>query len=228
MNLPPEQGPPMSPGPAVPPAGTVGAGPRILTFSGVAVLLVAVAAGVLAAVLFARAVPFDLLTPSGEPGPGALGVADVPGSTDAVLPETGTYAIWEVGPDPEARAVSAADITVADQAGTTLPVGRAAFSGDVSAGGAHGRLVAQFRADAGPATVEVSSAGAPDGTYVVVAESQDFGGFFATLGGSVVAWFVALGGGMLGLLVTAGGIVWWVLRRNAGRPAGAAPRNLDG
>lgn len=237
-------------------APRVGKGPRILTFSGAAVLLLGIAAGVVAVMLFLRAVPFDLLTLSGEPGPGALAATDVPGSMTVQLPsEPGVYGVWQAaressGPDDTAGAAFAAgtafagradvaatddvddelagprltvdDIRVTDESGTPVAVGPAAISSEVGAGDVHGELVAQFEAS-GPVEIEVSDPGVADGTFVMIAEGQDFGSFFTTLFGTIGAWFLAVGGGMLGFFLLLGGIIWWALARDRAARSGPPP-----
>ncbi|GAB3162194.1 hypothetical protein GCM10027059_14360 [Myceligenerans halotolerans] len=216
----------MNPLPESQPRRRVGAGPKVLTFSGIALLLVAIAAGVAAVLLFVRVVPLDLVTASGEPGPGALGAVDVPGSATVDLPDDGIYSVWEVGPDPVSQGMSAEDVTVTvagDDAGTSLAVGRPEMSGQISVGGLHGRLLAQFESEAETVDLSAGDPGVPDGTYLVVARGQDFGGFFTGVGGTIGAWFVAIGGGMLGFAMTIGGVIWWVVRRNSARPPAQAP-----
>lgn len=255
MNVSPESGSTgRTPSEATPVGGAVprpvGRWPRILTFSGAAVLVVALAAGVLAVVLFVRAVPFDLLGPAGEPGPGALASAGVPGSASVPLPsEPGTYAVWQIGPGtPGDRAdgtglddewddqdssdqlftgsrLTAEDVTVTAPDGTRIPVRTGVPSGNVDRGSTHGELIGLFDA-AGPVEIEVTDPGVAAGTSVVVAEGQDFGAFFGTVFGTIGAWFVAVGGGMLGFVMLVGGIVWWAVARNArppGPPAGQVP-----
>ncbi|GAA1869282.1 hypothetical protein [Myceligenerans crystallogenes] len=218
---------------------TVGKGPKILTFSGAAVLVLALAAGALAVVLFLRAVPLDVVTSSGEPGARALGSADVPGSAEVPLPaEPGTYAVWQIGAGAPAGAAGHApngewdddpdqtfagtrlgpdDISVTAADGAPVPVRSGFPGGTVDLGGTHGEVVAMFDA-AGPVEIEVSDPGVAAGTSVVVAEGQDFGDFFATLLGTIGAWFVAVGGGMLGFFLLVGGIIWWAVARNARSP----------
>ncbi|MBL0888294.1 hypothetical protein [Myceligenerans indicum] len=200
----------------------VGLGPKVLTFSGVAILLIAVAAGLVAAMLFVRVVPAGLVTASGQPGPKALAAVSVPGSVTVHLPEDGVYAVWEVGPDPTSQGMSAQDVTVVDAAGATIGVDPPPMSGSVDAGGLHGRLLAQFEGEAGVALLLAGDPGVPDGTYLVLARGQELPGFAGTLGATVAAWFVAVGGGMLGVLMIVGGIVWWVLRRQGTGRAGQA------
>ncbi len=170
-------------------------------------------AGVLAVVLFVRAVPTGVVDAAGGPGSAALASGPAPGAAELVVTGGTTYAVWAV----DGGALGPRDVTLACPGSDAPPVSAPSVSGSSSAGGVTAETVAEFTATA-DATCTVSVASAP-GTSVsgtstfVVTEGWRFGEFFATVGGTVAAVLVAIGGGVLGAALLAGGIVWRVVAR---------------
>ncbi|MBD5787593.1 hypothetical protein IF650_15585 [Cellulosimicrobium terreum] len=167
---------------------------------------------------FLRALPTGVVDTAGRPGSAALGSGEVPGAADVTVTSGEPYSVWAVtvgGDEP----FDVDDVTVACDGGTGPTVSFPAVSGSSGAGTYTARTVAQLIAPAdGTCTVAVaagpgSSAG-PGGSTFVVTEGWRFGELVATVGGTILLWFVAIGGGVVGLGLLVGGIVWrYVSRR---------------
>ncbi|WP_125777785.1 hypothetical protein [Antribacter gilvus] len=203
-----------SPGPAPAPRSTRGA--KILTFAGAAVLLVALAAVVVAVVLFLRAVPTGIVTADGGPGSAALASGPVGGSAELEVAEPGRYTVWQVSGD-EDEFLAADDVAVTP--GGDVTVSSPAVSQSFGRGGAEAIAVADLVVTTpGDYVVTVLTPDAPAGSTFVVTEGTGFREFFTGLGGTIAAWFVAIGGGIVGVMMLTGGIVWWALARRPAQP----------
>jgi len=201
---------PRPPRPPRPPRSTRGA--TVLVVVGAALLVAAVVAGVLGVTTFLRAIPTGVVDGAGGPGSSALASGDVPGEAEVALTGGEPYSVWAVVPVGGER-FSAPDVTVSCPDGD-LAVGLPAVSGSAGLGPFEAITVAEVTSPASQScTVAVEQGGAGPGTTFVVTEGWRFGEFFATVGGTVLLWFVAIGGGLTGAALLVGGIVWRVLAR---------------
>lgn len=184
----------------------------MLIWVGAALLVVALAAGVVAGTLFWRALPTGVIDGDGAPGSEALAAGPVPGEVEVEVTGGEPYAVWSVT-SPGGAAFDREDVTVACD-GVEVAVSAAAVSGSSGAGTYSATTVAQVTApDDGTCSVSVAAPTASGSGSFVVTEGWRFGSFFATIGGTILLWFVAVGGGMVGFGLLLGGIVWRVVGR---------------
>ena len=109
--------------------------PRILIASGIALLGLAVAAGLFSALKFVDLLPFEVLTADGEPGTSVAGVVDAPGSGEMVL-EPGRYAVWLVRPAGAGHAGLDGELVVRGPDGEAVDVASGpSVSGSIERGG---------------------------------------------------------------------------------------------
>ncbi|MBO1752838.1 hypothetical protein J4G33_13575 [Actinotalea sp. BY-33] len=201
-------------------------GPKILTFSGVAALVLSIAAGVVAAVMFLGLLPTGVLSSNGGDGPDAVGSVEAPGTMEVDLEADLAYAFYlarDAGMS-NARLESRPEVTGPD--GEEVHVSSApSVSGNIGRGGTRAATVGGFRADtSGTYTVDVPPAlFAGDGARVILVEDQEVMPFVTGIFGTVVLVLVAVALGILALGLLAGGIVWWVVRRRAAPSAPSVP-----
>lgn len=224
MATPPPEQPAPGPTPPLPAPGSGGSypaprprrtGPKVLTFSAIAVLLVGVIVAVVGFAGAARGivelVPTDLVTREGTAGSDALALGPSTTPLPFDVQELGAYLVLEVSRDPSARlpgsSVSAegpsgpVSIDRPDQTGsldingwTVHPVG--VLVPDVE--GTHAIVV-----DPQVATDDVS-----------IAVSGPFNAdSVAGIGGSGLVLLLGLLIGGLGFLMLIGGIIWWALAK---------------
>ncbi len=212
----PAPGPAPYPGAAPrPPRSTRGATTMIVV--GAVVLVLALVAGILGVTTFVRALPTGVIDGAGRPGSAALASGDVPGEAELEVTGGQPYSIWAVGRagSSDGAGLDVEDVTVTCADGD-LTVSAPSVSGSSGLGSSQATTVAEATPPAsGTCTVTVAQGAAPAGTTFVVTEGWRFGTFFATLGGTIVLWFVAIGGGLLGAGLLVGGIVWRVIARRA-------------
>ncbi|MGN0110993.1 MAG: hypothetical protein ACI38P_05005, partial [Cellulosimicrobium funkei] len=166
---------------------------------------------------FVRALPTGVIDGAGRPGSAALASGDVPGEAELEVTGGQPYSIWAVGRagSSDGAGLDVEDVTVTCADGD-LTVSAPSVSGSSGLGSSQATTVAEVTPPAsGTCTVTVAQGAAPAGTTFVVTEGWRFGTFFATLGGTIVLWFVAIGGGLLGAGLLVGGIVWRVIARRA-------------
>lgn len=210
------------------PAAAAGGRPRLrgartLTFSGVAVLVLAVVAGVLAGVLALRTLPTDVLDLSGGDGDGVLLSVPVPGTGSAEL-TGGEHAVYLARPVGTAEPGGATDaITVTGPDGETVPLRPAGVSSRTTMGGTTASTVTGFTVEV-PGTYEITAAGdeLPTGSRLLVVEDPGFASFFGGLAGTIAGVFAAIGLGLVGLALTISGGVLWYLRSRAAPADGAS------
>ena len=190
-------------------------GPKILTFSGVAVLVAGVIAGIVgvagAAGGIADLLPTDLVTAEGTAGSDALalGPSTVPLTFDAQ--DEGAYLVFEVSQSESARlpvsAVTAEGpsgpvrVEPSDQSGRLSSNGWSVFPVGVlvpSGAGSHTLLV-----DASVAADDVSLA-------VSTPLNADS---VAGIGGSGIVLLIGFLVGGLGFLLLIAGIIWWAVAK---------------
>ena len=226
-------------------------GPKILTFSGITVLVVGLIAIAGAIVMLVGALPTNVMTRSGAPGPDAVASSAI-GSVMAVETKTGqTYLeLWEVQPaQADVKANSSAGstrdgfmlrssaVTVLTPQGESLSVSGSQSGGSLRIGDFEAKAFASFWAES-PGTYEItfdppagylaptSIAGGSHPSDVIVAESSGTASFFLGIFGSIGLVFIGIGGLVLGILLTIPGIIWWVTRRKRiaqDSPSGPTP-----
>lgn len=199
-------------------------GPRALTFSGAALLVLALAAGVVAGVLAVRTLPTDVLDLRGGDGDGVLLAVPVPG-TGVVELDPGDHAIYlalaagaALTSDPDAA------ITVTGPDGEPVRLHAPGVSSETTMGGTTASTVTGFSADvAGTYTVTAVEDGLPSDARLLVVVDPGFGSFFGGLAGTIAGVFAAIGLGLVGLTLAVTGAVLWYLRSRPGRPGPAVP-----
>ncbi|MCB7137619.1 hypothetical protein [Cellulosimicrobium marinum] len=218
MTFPPGAGPSApfpSPGggyPPPPPVRRSTRGATVLIVVGSVLLVLATGAGALGVSTFLRAVPTGVVDGAGGPGPDALASGGVPGEAQVSVVAGEPYSVWAVVPAGGAP-FGADDVRVTCPDGA-LTVGRPSVSGSSGAGSFEATTVAEVTPGASQTcTVAVSGGSVGAGTTFVVTDGWRFGEFFATVGGTILLWFVAIGGGLLGLGLLVGGILWRVVAR---------------
>lgn len=196
--------------PPRPPRSTRGA--TVLIVVGAVLLVVALVAGVLGVTTFVRALPTGVVDGTGAPGSAALASGDVPGEADVALSGGQPYSVWAVVPIG-ADGFDTDDVTVSCPDGD-LEVRAPSVSGSSGFGSHEATTVAEVTSpSAQTCTVSVAQGDASPGATFVVTEGWRFGEFFATVGGTILLWFVAIGGVLVGLGLLVGGIVWRVVAR---------------
>lgn len=231
----------MYPPPPPKPASTTG--PKILTFSGIAVLLLGIVALIFGITTMVSNLPLNIITAQGQPGSAALAALTM--SEEFELSSAGglSYDLWEVQQSPTGQFGLEPDtVSVIGPDGNSVAVEPTEVSGSSSVGGFKAQSFASFSAAkagsytivitpgpgySGPSTnfsgTEGLSADSPAPVDAVMTEGSDFSSFFTGLftsvGGIIVGVFALLVGGGL----TIGGIAWWINangRRKRGFTAG--------
>lgn len=201
------------PGTAPPPPRSTRGATALITV-GAVLLVVALVAAVLGVTTFVRALPTGVVDGTGEPGTEALASGDVPGEAELALTGGEPFSVWAVVP-VGAAGFDADDVTVACPEGD-LDVRHPSVSGSSGFGSHEATTVAEVTSPTTQTcTVVVAQGTASPGTTFVVTEGWRFGEFFATVGGTILLWFVAIGGGLVGTAMLIGGIVWRVLARRS-------------
>lgn len=228
--------------PPTPPKPASTTGPKILTFSGIAVLLIGIVALIIAITSMVSTLPLNVITSQGQPGSGSLAGLTV--NEDQEFTSLGglSYDLWEVQQSPNGQfALDRKSVTVIGPDGARIAVRGSEVSGSTSVAGFKAQSFASFSAQqAGSYTIAISpgpdyvgpsshSSGAAGssanntGTVdAIITESSEFStlftGIFTFIGGIMVGIAgLLLGGGM-----TIGGIAWWI-NANGRRKRGFAP-----
>lgn len=201
------------------PRPTSTTGPKVTVAIGAALLVAAIAVGVLGAMAFVDVMPTDVLQLDGSPGSGVLAESDAPGSTTVELPADAAYTLFLVRDDRNLSTAMDGTPTVTDEDGRTIAVRASDVDLTATMGTTHAEAVASFRTDsAGTYTVEAPAAADGRPARVFVVESTGLGGFIGGIFGGVAG---ILGAVFLGLasvaLLVVGGIMWGVRRGNASR-----------
>lgn len=183
----------------------------MLIWAGAITLVLAIAAAVLTAFLFARVLPSGVLRFDGSAGPAVVGQVPAPGTAEVTLEGGESYDVFLATPGDGARL--GGDLEVVAPDGSVVDVERAAVQSTVALGGVHAETVAGFEAPVdGDYTVRAPELlGAADGELLLTPATA-FGGFMAGIAGSVFGVFVVLGLGVVGLGLLVGGIVWRTMR----------------
>jgi hypothetical protein len=205
--------------PPRPPLRTSTTGAKWLTFTGIALLVIAFAAGITAVVKFISMVPVGIINMDGTTGDRVL-VAVQPGETGtAVLDANSIYQVWWITSDPSVTQSQIGTPRVNAPDGTPVSLAPAFVSCSASMGAQHGRCGWQFTTAAAGTYTITAIQGKPDVT-IAVAPGTNFAGFFGGVALTILAWFVAIGGGLLGAGMTIGGAIWWHARKKNARTAG--------
>ncbi|WP_369373760.1 hypothetical protein AB1046_07095 [Promicromonospora sp. Populi] len=190
-------------------------GPKILTFTGIAILLAGVITGIVGVVGATRGVvdllPTDLVTTEGTAGSDAVAFGPSTEPLTLDVPQVGAYLVFEVSRGESARlpfsAVTAegpsgpVSIEPPDQT-TPLPTnGWSVF--------AVGILVPE---ESGPHTLVVDPALAADDVSLAVSSPINIGSV-AGLGGSALVVGLGFLVGGLGFLLLIAGIIWWAVAK---------------
>ena len=232
----------------IPPKPASTTGPKILTFSGIAVLLLGIVALIFGITTMVSNLPLNIITAQGSPGSAALTALTV--SEEFELSTTGglSYDLWEVQQSPTGQFGLEPDtVSVIGPDGNPVAVEPTEVSGSSSVGAFKAQSFASFSAaKAGSYTIVITpgpgysgpstnfsgteglsadglSADSPAPVDAVITEGSDFSSFFTgvftSVGGIIVGVFALLVGGGL----TIGGIAWWINangRRKRGFTAG--------
>jgi hypothetical protein len=190
-------------------------GPKILTFSGVAVLVAGVIAGIVgvagAAGGIADLLPTDLVTDEGTAGSDALALGPSTEPLTFDVEDRGAYLVFEVSQDESARL----PISAVTAEGPTGPVSvePSDQSGSLSTNGwsvfAVGVLVPM---ETGSHTLSVDQNIAADDVSLAVSApiNEDS---VAGLGGSGLVILLGFLAGGLGFLLLIAGIIWWAVAK---------------
>lgn len=189
---------------------------------GAAVLLLAVGVAVLGAVLFARALPLDVLGAGGTPGPSVVGTVPAGGSATIEL-DARRYVVWLAAPRADAGVYLDGDLTVTDPDGAQVRVRQGWLSGTSGRGGVLARTAAAFTADvSGPHQLRAPAVEGSSEAVLLVTPDEGpavfIGGIFGTLGAVLGSLLL----GTVGLGLTVGGAIWWYRRLHP--PTPVAPR----
>lgn len=203
------------PAPYQPPPKPRKTGPKILTFSGVAVLVAGVIAGIVgiagAAGGIADLVPTDLVTAEGAAGSDALAVGPTTEPLAFDVADEGAYLVFEVSQNSSA-VVPVSAVTVDGPTGP-VSVEPSTESGQLSSNGWSvfpvGVLVP---VESGAHTLSVEPDAAADGVSLAVSAPIDAESF-AGLGGSGIAILLGFLAGGLGFLILIAGIIWWAVAK---------------
>lgn len=215
------------PVPPAAPAPRSTRGAKLLTFSGVVLLVAALAVGIGVGRQFVGLLPLDVLTADGEPGPAVVASVDAPGTAEVEL-AADRYAVLLAHPTPGGGRAddTADDVELAGDLRVTAPDGSTVdasggpqVSLTTGRGTVAARTVAAFEVTA-PGTYTVTVPATTDGTEatVLLTPDRDFAPFFTGIFSTILGTFLTIGLGLLGFLMTLGGIVWWVLARRPRLP----------
>ncbi|PJI85654.1 hypothetical protein [Luteimicrobium subarcticum] len=185
-------------------------GATALIVIGACVLVGAMVAGVVAAVLFVRVLPTDIVTSDGHPGSASLASGTAPGDATLGVDAGERYAVWSAR-NPGTQASTPDDVTVVCD-GAPVAVTGPSVSGSVTTSGTSAYAAAEFVAPSdGTCTVTVTE---PLGRTFVVADADSFGAFFGGVAATVLLTFAAIGLGLVGAGLLVGGIIWKVVARS--------------
>lgn len=193
----------------------------MLTFSGVGLLVLAIAAALAAAFRLVDLIPFEVLAADGEAGTSVVGVVEAPGSDEMTL-EPGRYAVWLVRSADQAPTAFAGELSVRGPDGGEVDVRSGpSVTGSVERGGRDAHTVAGFTADEyGSYRVEVPPQGDGRATVVVVPDTG-LPVFLTGLAGTIGLGFLSALLGVVGIGLVIGGAVAW------SRSARSAPRTVS-
>jgi hypothetical protein len=207
---------PTTGGPTHHPARTSTAGPRLLTFGGVAALALGAVGLVLAAQSFVGLLPLGILTADGTAGSDVVATVPAPGSTEVVLEGSTDYALYLARPEAAEGGLDGR-VVVEGPGGEVVDVaGSADVSVHTSRGGIVANTVGSFTTAAAGTYTLVAPAMSDDvEASVLVAPDRPVlpfvGGILGTIAGVLVAGVL----GALGLGMVIGGALWWHVRRRA-------------
>ena len=204
-----------SEGPTYPPPRPRRTGPKVLTFSGNAVLVEGMVLGVVGVAGAARGiadvVPTDLVTREGTAGSDALALGPSTTPLPFDVQEQGGYLVLEVSQDPSARLPASA--VSAEGPSGPVRMSRPDESGSLEVNGWSVFPVGVLVPD-------------EEGTHAIVVDPQvaaaDVGiavsgpynaGSVAGIGGSGIVLLIGFLVGGLGLAMLIAGIVWWAVAR---------------
>lgn len=196
-------------------------GGKILTFSGIGVLILGIVALVAAGSMFFSQLPFGIIGSDGGPGSDARASAGVPGTMQVEADAGELLTLWETAPSRADLGLRSTDVEIVGPDGSSVRT-TAGIGGYSDMHGVSARTVANFSArDAGTYTITVldtSAATLPD-HQVIVAPGTEVGDFFTTIGGSIGLVFVGIAGLTIGGLMAIGGAIWWGVAHSRTRRA---------
>lgn len=191
-------------------------GPKLMTFSGIALLVGGLAAFAVGLGLFVTALPLDVISLDGGPGSGVVAVVPAPGSESVGL-DAGTYVVYLAAPRGTFPPRLEGTITVTGPDGSAVRVGSSSINGSVSSGSTEAHTVAGFEVPADGNYVITAPPHANSGeARLLVLDDPGAGTFFGQVVGTVGAVFLGIGLGTVGVCLTIGGGVWWYLRHTSG------------
>lgn len=206
-------------------------GPKIMTFSGIVILLVGVVAVGFAVTMFIASLPLNVVTQDGRPGESAIDGFAVSQEFELDSPGATSYDLWEVQTtSPGAFDLARDDVDVRNPDGQSVYVTNTQVSGSTTAGRFKAATLASFTATkSGSYTITVTpgsnfSGPSTDGSGpvdVIVKEGTEFGSFFTGIFSTIAAVFIGIAGLLIGGGLTIGGGIWWATVKRRARPMGA-------
>lgn len=196
------------------PVSTKGA--KILTFSGIGVLVIGVIALVAAIMMLFSIVPSGLLTSSGAPGSETIANTDVPGSTSITSQGNTAYTVWAVSDEGGRFSTTRKDVEVRGPDGQVVALRTPSVSASSSVNSFRTEAFGEFQATAaGTYEITVSAATTTNAEErVFVTEAMQFGSFITGLFGTVGLMFLGIGGLIVGFGIALGGTIWWITANN--------------
>lgn len=212
----------MYPPPAPKPASTTG--PKILTFSGIFLLLVGLAGIGIAIAMIIGNLPMNVITPQGQPGSDAL--AGITASEELQFDSPGgtSYDLWEVQASLGGQSIfGTASVTVTGPDGSAVSVRNAEVNGNMTLGTYRAETFASFQAaESGtyiitltprPGSEPLSSNvefGEATPVDAVLSQGSEFPSFLTGIFTSIGAMFLGIFALLLGFGLVIGGVIWWV------------------
>lgn len=230
----------MYPPPAPKTASTTG--PKILTFSGIAVLLIGLVALIFAITSMVSTLPLNVITSQGQPGSGSLAGLTVAEDHEFTSPGGLSYDLWEVQQSPNGQfGLDRESVTVIGPDGVRVTVRGSEVSGSSSVDGFKAQSFASFAAQqAGSYTITITPApgySGPSSNFsgaegseanntgtvdAVITKGSEFTTLFTGVFTFIGGIMVGIAGLLLGGGLTIGGIAWWI-NANGRRKRGFAP-----
>lgn len=207
-------------------------GPKIMTFSGIVILLVGVVAAGFAVTMFMASLPLNVVTQDGRPGESAIAGFAVSQEFKLDSPGATNYDLWEVqAASSGAFDLARDDVDVRNPDGESVYVTNTQVSGNTTAGRFKAATLASFTATkSGSYTITVTpgygfSGPSTDGSGpvgVIVKEGTEFGSFLTGIFSTIAAVFIGIAGLLIGGGLTIGGGIWWATVKRRARPTGTA------
>ncbi len=200
--------------PAQKPISTRGA--KVLTFSGVAVAIVGIAALIFAGFSFASVLPTDIIRGDGRPGDAIIASSEVPGQTTFELTEGSLYTLWTVKEGTGLLDVERSDVEIRDSNGEVVYLTSPSVTGNNTRQSFHAKTLASFKAPTS-GTYTLDAAGDRSGksdTQLFLSGAQDIDSFIWGVFSSIGLTFVGLGGLFLGGAMALGGGIWWAVAKS--------------